>query len=76
MKLTVNSIASGGLVYCKDPSDIETTLEGKTTIYRAIHNILKSQKFDCIPLRNDKRQVKRVARRRLHDGDLEQEILF
>lgn len=76
MKLTVNSIASGGLVYCKDPSDIETTLEGKTTIYRAIHNILKSQKFDSIPLRNDKGQVKRVARRRLHDGDLEQEIFI
>ncbi len=76
MKLTVDSIASGGLVYCKDPFDIETTSEGEKIIHKAIHNILKSQKFDSIPLRNDKGQVTRVARRRLHDGDLNQEIFI
>lgn len=76
MKLCVDSIASGGLVYCKDPGTINTSVEGEMKITRAIHNILKSQRFDCIPLRDNNGNVKRVARRRLHDGDLDQEIFI
>ena len=73
MKLTVDSIASEGLVYC---GEIETTGQGLSKLNKAIHNILKSQKFDSIPIRDNNGVVKKVARRRLHDGDLDQEVFI
>ena len=73
MKLTVDSIASNGLVYC---GEIETTDQDRPKLNKAIHNILKSQKFDSIPIRDHNGVVKKVARRRLHDGDLDQEVFI
>ena len=51
MKFTVETISSDGLVYCTDPIDFQTNAEGNDKFNKAIYNILKSQKFDSIPLK-------------------------
>ena len=74
MGLFVESIASDGLVYCYDP--IQYGEEAQSTAHRALLNVLKSQRFDSIPLVMDNGIVERIARRRLHDGDLEQHVFI
>ena len=74
MGLFVESIASDGLVYCYDP--IQYGEEVQSTAHRALLNVLKSQRFDSIPLVMDNGIVERIARRRLHDGDLEQHVFI
>ena len=74
MGLFVESIASDGLVYCYDP--IQYGEEVQSTAHRALLNVLKSQRFDSIPLVMDNGNVGRIARRRLHDGDLEQHVFI
>lgn len=76
MKFTVETISSDGLVYCTDPIDFQTNAEGNDKFNKAIYNILKSQKFDSIPLKRQNGNVDRVARRRLHDGDLDCDIFI
>ncbi|MGB2038386.1 MAG: hypothetical protein ACPHX8_07965 [Candidatus Poseidoniaceae archaeon] len=74
MGLFIESIASDGLVYCYDP--IQYGDEVQSTAHRALLNVLKSQRFDSIPLVMDNGNVERIARRRLHDGDLEQHVFI
>lgn len=74
MGLFVESIASDGLVYCYDP--IQYGEEVQSTAHRALLNVLTSQRFDSIPLVMDNGNVERIARRRLHDGDLEQHVFI
>lgn len=74
MGLFVESIASEGLVYCYDPIQYGDKVQSKAP--RAILNVLTSQRFDSIPLIMDNGKVERIARRRLHDGDLEQHVFI
>lgn len=76
MKLTVDSIASEGLVYCYDHFQIETNDEGREIYNKSVLNILESQKFDAIPLMTHSGTVKQIARRRLHGGDRESKVIY
>ena len=75
MTLDVSSIATPGLTYCADVFDSGTDVNDDIA-RRAIKNILKAQSFDSIPLRNIEGNVRRIARRRLHKGDLKKHVLL
>jgi hypothetical protein len=75
MVLNVSSIATPGLMYCADVFDSGTD-ENDDVARRAIKNILKAQSFDSIPLRNSEGDVRRIARRRLHKGDLKRHVFI
>lgn len=75
MALNVSSIATSGLTYCADVFDSGTD-ENDDVARRAIKNILKAQSFDSIPLRNSEGDVRRIARRRLHKGDLKKHVFI
>ena len=76
MTLNVHSIASDGLVYCADKIEERMDGEEKKTYVSSINNVLKAQKFDAIPLRKKSGRVEKIARRRLHDGDLEEPVFI
>ena len=76
MGLFVESIASDGLVYCYDPIQYTHSQDWEVKAHRAILNVLNSQRFDSIPLILDDGKVERIARRRLHDGDLDQHVFI
>ena len=75
MVLNVSSVATPGLMYCADVFDSGTDVNDEIA-RRAIKNILKAQSFDSIPLRNIEGDVHRIARRRLHKGDLEEHVFI
>lgn len=75
MSLDVSSIATPELMYCSDVFD-STSGVNDGLARRAIKNVLKAQSFDSIPLRNIEGDVRRIARRRLHKGDLEEHIFI
>lgn len=75
MALNVASIASEGLVYCSDPGDLGENPE-KSTILEAMKNILEAQSFDSIPLRTEQGEVRKIARRRLHEGDPDEPVFI
>ena len=75
MTLDVSSIATPGLTYCADVFDSGTDVNDDIA-RRAIKNILKAQSFDSIPLRNIEGDVRRIARRRLHKGDLKKHVFI
>ena len=76
MTLNVHSIASDGLVYCADKIEERMDGEERKTYVSSINNVLKAQKFDAIPLRKKSGRVEKIARRRLHDGDLEEPVFI
>lgn len=75
MSLDVSSIATPELMYCSDVFDSASGVNDGLA-RRAIKNVLKAQSFDSIPLRNIEGDVRRIARRRLHKGDLEEHIFI
>ena len=75
MSLDVSSIATPELMYCSDVFDSASGINDGLA-RRAIKNVLKAQSFDSIPLRNIEGDVRRIARRRLHKGDLEEHIFI
>lgn len=75
MTLDVSSIATPELTYCADVFDSGTDVNDDIA-RRAIENILKAQSFDSIPLRNIEGDVHRIARRRLHKGDLKKHVFI
>ena len=75
MSLDVSSIATPELMYCSDIFDSATGVNDGLA-RRAIKNVLKAQSFDCIPLRNSEGDVRRIARRRLHKGDLKKHVFI
>ena len=75
MSLDVSSIATPELMYCSDVFDSASGVNAGLA-RRAIKNVLKAQSFDSIPLRNIEGDVRRIARRRLHKGDLEEHIFI
>ena len=76
MALNVQSISSDGLVFCYDPSQYQFDDVWNAHAKKALCNILKSQGFDSIPLIMVDKSIKRIARRRLHDGDLDEEVFI
>lgn len=75
MSLDVSSIATPELVFCTDVFDSASDASEKTA-RKAIGNILKANLWDSIPLRNSGGDVRRIARRRLHEGDEEDHVFI
>lgn len=76
MGLNILSVSSDGLVHCIDPFEEHLTPEGESLARKAIKNILDAQRFDSIPLQLSDGTTKRIARRRLHQGDVEDEVFI
>ena len=76
MTLTVEAIASDGLKYCYDHFELNTDDNGRNIFNNAVFNILTSQKFDAIPMMNNNNKVRKIARRRLHDGDRDNQVIY
>ena len=74
--LTVEDIASDGLKYCYDHFELNTDDNGRNIFDSAVYNILTSQKFDAIPMMNNNNKVRKIARRRLHDGDRDNQVIY
>ena len=75
MSLDVSSIATPKLVYCTDVFDSDSDVS-EDIARKAIGNILKANLWDSIPLRNSGGDVRRIARRRLHNGDLKKHVFI
>ena len=75
MSLDVSSIATPELVYCTDVFDSDSDVS-EDFARKAIGNILKANLWDSIPLRNSGGDVRRIARRRLHNGDLKKHVFI
>jgi len=76
MGLNILSVSSDGLVHCLDPFEERLTPGGESLARKAIKNILHAQRFDSIPLRMSDGTTNRIARRRLHQGDVEDDVFI